>query len=87
MCLAVPAKIVELQGTDAVVEIEGVRRKANVFFIEEPKVGDYVVLHAGFAIRKWTEDDVAEYRRIVSAMLDAAEGRRSGGAPWISEGA
>lgn len=68
MCLAVPARIVELDGVQAVVDINGVRRRANVAFIQAPRVGDYVLLHAGFAIQKWTDEDVAEYR----ALLDAA---------------
>jgi hydrogenase expression/formation protein HypC len=68
MCLAVPARIVELTGDNAVVEISGVRRSANVAFIENPKVGDYVLLHAGFAIQKWSEEDVREYREIVGDM-------------------
>lgn len=65
MCLAVPAKITEIDGEDAVVEIGGVSRKANVAFIANPEVGDYVLLHAGFAIRKWAEEDVEEQRRII----------------------
>ncbi|MFW5997129.1 MAG: HypC/HybG/HupF family hydrogenase formation chaperone [Lentisphaeria bacterium] len=65
MCLAVPAKIVDLKDNyDATVDIDGVRRDIKVAFIEDPKVGDYVLIHAGFAIRKWTEEDVEEYRAI-----------------------
>lgn len=73
MCLAVPAKIVELNGDDAVVEIEGVRRAANVALIEDPRPGDYVLLHAGFAIEKWSEEDVREYREIISEMAELDE--------------
>ena len=65
MCLAVPARIISLAGVDAVVDIEGVRRSANVAMIEEPRIGDYVLLHAGFAIQKWNEADVKEYYDIV----------------------
>ncbi len=68
MCLAVPAKIVELDGDSAVVEMGGVRRAANVAFIEKPSVGDYVLLHAGFAIRRWSEEDVREYEQITRGM-------------------
>lgn len=68
MCLAVPAKIVELNGVQAVVDLNGVRREANVAFIEEPEVGDYVLLHAGFAIRKWTEEGVQEYNAIMEGI-------------------
>lgn len=65
MCLAVPAKIVELTGDTAVVEIGGVRRPASVAFIENPGVGDFVLVHAGFAIEKWTDEDVREYEAIL----------------------
>jgi len=68
MCLAVPVQIVETDGDIAVVEIGGVRRKSNVSFIPDAKVGDFVLLHAGFAIQKWSDDDVREYNEIMSEM-------------------
>lgn len=68
MCLAVPGKIVELNGVQAVVDLDGVRREANVAFIDEPEIGDYVLLHAGFAIRKWTEEGVQEYNTIMEGI-------------------
>jgi hydrogenase expression/formation protein HypC len=74
MCLAVPVKIVEIDGDDAVVEVEGVRRKSNVSLIRDPQVGDYVLLHAGFAIQKWSEEDVREYREIMREMEKAYGG-------------
>ena len=86
MCLAIPAKIVELDGVNAVVEIEGVRRQANVALIRDSRIGDYVLLHAGFAIQKWTEADVAEHRQIMAEMLivtgasSHGAGTRAGGA-------
>lgn len=51
MCVAVPALIISLNGTDAEVNIEGVRRKTSIYLTPEAKVGDYVLMHAGFAIR------------------------------------
>lgn len=69
MCLAVPAKIVELTGHDAIVELGGVRRAASVVFIDDAKVGDYVLLHAGFAMEKWTEEDVREYEEILRSAM------------------
>ena len=61
MCLAVPAKIIELDGVNATVDFGGTRRSAVVSFIDEPRIGDYVLVHAGFAIRKWSAEDVREY--------------------------
>lgn len=75
MCLAVPARIVEIDGEDAVVEVNGVRRRSNVSFVQDPKIGDYVLLHAGFAIQKWSEEDVEEYNEIMSEMRSLGSGR------------
>lgn len=72
MCLATPAKIVELDGLNATVEIGGVRRHANVAFIDNPSVGDYVLVHAGFALRKWTEEDVNEYQELTNQASAAS---------------
>ncbi len=60
MCLAVPLKITELSGNDAVGERDGVRRKIRVDFIENPRIGEYVIVHAGFAIERMGEDAARE---------------------------
>ncbi|CAK8721542.1 MAG: HypC/HybG/HupF family hydrogenase formation chaperone [Candidatus Electrothrix sp. AX5] len=65
MCLAVPAKIIALEGESAVVELNGVQQQANVALITDPSLGDYVLLHAGFAIQKWADKDVAEWRNVI----------------------
>lgn len=70
MCLAVPVQIVELSGDEAVVESGGVRRAANVVFIQDARVGDYVLVHAGFAIQKWSKEDVAEFDNIMREMQE-----------------
>ncbi|NQT91198.1 MAG: HypC/HybG/HupF family hydrogenase formation chaperone [Lentisphaerae bacterium] len=61
-------KIVELDGQNAVVEADGVRIAANVAFIQEPATGDHVLVHAGFAIQKWSDEDVKEYDEIMSQL-------------------
>lgn len=75
MCLAVPVKIVSLSKDryTAVVDAGGVRREANVAMIEEPQVGDYILLHAGFAIQKWSTDDVKEYNEIIQRRENSPE--------------
>ena len=50
MCLAIPLKLVAINGKTAVGEAMGMRREIRVDFIEEPQIGDYVIVHAGFAI-------------------------------------
>ena len=64
MCLAVPAKIVELQGTGATISVEGALREVDVSLIEEPRLGDFVLVHAGFAIHKWDQSEVDEWEAI-----------------------
>ncbi|MBQ2040719.1 MAG: HypC/HybG/HupF family hydrogenase formation chaperone [Lachnospiraceae bacterium] len=72
MCLAVPLRIKELDGTDAVVERDGVSRRVKVNFIREPKVGDYVMVHAGFAIEKvdsrQAEEDLEAFRELEQVL-------------------
>ena len=60
MCLAVPAKIEVIQGETGEVSIGGNRIKANLSLVESPKIGDYVLVHAGFAIAKYTPEEAAE---------------------------
>ncbi len=55
MCLAIPGKIVEIRGTVAIVDYGGVRKEARVDFLPDVKVGDYVIVHTGFAIEKMDE--------------------------------
>ena len=50
MCLAIPAQVKSIDGHQAVVEIGGVTRRASIQLTPEVKVGDYVLLHTGYAI-------------------------------------
>ena len=52
MCLAIPGEIIELNKDTAKVSIMGVESEINIQIIEEPKVGDYVLIHAGCTIKK-----------------------------------
>lgn len=67
MCLAIPAKIVELNGTAATISVDGAQRKVDVSLIEEPQLGDCVLVHAGFAIHKWEQSEVEEWEAIRAA--------------------
>ncbi len=57
MCLAIPMKIVKIDGETGLVKTGGLKRKANLSLIKSPKVGDYILMHAGFAIEKLKEDE------------------------------
>jgi len=61
MCVGVPMQIISKDGNTAVAEIDGVRREASLMLLgEEVNVGDFVIIHAGFAISKLDEDDARE---------------------------
>jgi len=68
MCLAVPGKIVSVNGQNALIDFGGVQREANVSLIE-PKVGDYVVVHAGFAIQVVDEEEAMETIKLWEELL------------------
>jgi hydrogenase expression/formation protein HypC len=67
MCLAVPARIVELNDATATISVDGALRDVDVSLIEEPRLGDYVLVHAGFAIHKWDRSEVEELEAIRAA--------------------
>ena len=71
MCLAVSAKIIEIQDVLATVELRGVRRSVSLMFLPEAKVGDYVLVHAGFAMQVVGEADAAEREALWAEMNGA----------------
>ena len=60
MCLAIPLELIEINGKSAVGEAMGMRREIRVDFIENPKLGDYVIVHAGFAIERLPKEQALE---------------------------
>ena len=71
MCLAVPAKIVELTGNRAVVEVPGNRFSADVSLTPGVAVGDYVLVHAGFAIERYKTEDALEILKLFEFARNA----------------
>lgn len=65
MCLAIPAKVVSVEGDSAVVSIEDVEYKASLLLLPDVKPGEYVMLHAGFVIEKVDPDQAAETLRLL----------------------
>ena len=57
MCLAVPMKLIKIEGEKGLVEVGGVQRKVGLQLMENVKAGDYLIVHAGFAIQKLNEKD------------------------------
>lgn len=65
MCLGVPMRVVEIDGDMAVAEITGVKRQISLQLVENVKVGDYVIVHAGFAIQVLDEVEAMETIRLL----------------------
>ncbi len=73
MCLAIPAKVMSLQGEKANVDFgQGVLREVNVSLVEA-KVGDYVLVHAGYAIQIIEEEDAKETLSLWNSILEAGQ--------------
>ena len=70
MCLAIPLKLIEINGNVAIGEALGMKREIRVDFIPEPKIGDYVIVHAGFAIERLGEAQALEDLEAWEEMRD-----------------
>jgi hydrogenase expression/formation protein HypC len=60
MCLAVPALVLSIDGPEAEVDFSGVRRRISVVLTPDVQVGDYVIIHTGFAINVLDQEEAAE---------------------------
>jgi hydrogenase expression/formation protein HypC len=70
MCLAIPARIVELEGDKAVVDAMGNRFRAKTTLLPEAKLGDLVLIHAGFAISLVDEEEAKETWQFIAEIND-----------------
>jgi len=72
MCLAVPAQIVSVDGDSAVLEMGGVRVTGNVMLIEDPRPGDWVILHTGVALSRLDAEAAGELLQMLRTLSEAA---------------
>jgi len=73
MCLAIPARIIELEKDNAVVDAMGNRWKAKTTLLPEAKLGDLVLMHAGFAISLVDEEEAKETWQLLAEIADFNE--------------
>ncbi len=71
VCLAVPARVIEIEGRKARADVLGNVRKADLTLIPDVEVGDYVLIHAGFAIQKLEPEDAEETLGLFREMGEA----------------
>ncbi len=75
MCLAIPSKIIKIEDSKATVDVYGAQRDISLMLLEEPvSIGDYVIVHAGFAIQKLQEDVAKETLGYFNQYLSMQEG-------------
>ena len=60
MCLAIPGKIVNIDGNSAIVDFDGIEQEVIIALVLNPEVGKYVIIHAGYAIEQMEEKDAME---------------------------
>ena len=73
MCLAIPVLIQNIEGTQAKVELGGVQRMVSLMLTPEAKVGDYVLLHAGYAIGIVDEEEAKETLHLLEQMAASSD--------------
>ena len=77
MCLGVPAKILETGDGAAIVELGGVRREISVMLVDDVSVGEWVIIHAGFAIEKLSEEEAEQTLALFREIAESDESRDS----------
>jgi hydrogenase expression/formation protein HypC len=74
MCLAIPMQVTEIDGDFGTVELDGISYKAGLQLLKSVKVGDYVIVHAGFAIQKVDEKEAEEIYELFKPLRDEKTG-------------
>jgi len=78
MCLAIPGKIVSVSGEDPLertgkIDFSGILKEASLAYVPEAKVGDYVIVHVGFALSRVDEDEAEKVFEYLKQMEDLSE--------------
>jgi hydrogenase expression/formation protein HypC len=73
MCVAVPSLITALDGSDAIVDVGGISRKASLMLTPEAKIGDYVLIHAGYAISIVDREEAEATLELFRELADSIE--------------
>ena len=68
MCLGIPMKVIKIDGDEGIVESGGLRKKANFSLMKSAKPGDYILMHAGFAIEKIKDAEAKKTLRALKSL-------------------
>ncbi len=71
MCLAIPSEIVEVKDKMAIIDVAGIRREVSLLLLpEEASIGDFVLVHAGFAIHKIDKEAAEEALKLIKELTE-----------------
>lgn len=73
MCLAIPGKVTAVEGLVGEVDVGGARRRVSFALIDEPKIGEYVLVHVGNALAKIDEDEAMKTLSVLDELADAMD--------------
>jgi len=76
MCLAIPAKIIEIENEMGTIDMDGTQREVSLLLLENAEIGDYVFVHAGFAIHKIDETEAMESLKVLREMASLENGEK-----------
>jgi len=79
MCLAIPSRVTHIENQVATIDVDGVQREASLMMLEDVAVGDWVIVHAGFAIHKIDEQVAQETLQLLREAAEAAERKERDG--------
>jgi len=70
MCIAVPMKLIKINGVTGIAELGNLQREIGLLLVENANVGDYVIVHAGYAIQKLDEEEASETIELLKNYLE-----------------
>lgn len=73
MCLAIPLALTEIKGAVGIVEMNGIKRRVILSLVDNPKVGDYIVVHAGFAITIMDKEEAEKTLQVIRECIEKEE--------------
>ncbi|MBC8417413.1 MAG: HypC/HybG/HupF family hydrogenase formation chaperone [Desulfobacterales bacterium] len=79
MCLAIPAKVIKIDNGMGTIDMEGTQREVSLLLLEDVKIGEYVIVHAGFAIHRIDEAEARESLKVLrelASLVDQEGGSR-----------
>ncbi len=71
MCLAIPVKVIKINGEKAIVDADGLQKEISIMLLPQIKVGDYVLLHSGFAIKRVDLEEAKETLKLVEEIINS----------------